>query len=171
MKRFAQMLLAAAVTLPICAFTVNQSNERSDQRAEASLALSQGFDKAGASEDARLAQMAGARDDWAMSASLSARSYKEEPDIRSEFNLATAYQRTGQGAKAVPLYLDLVDRGQFTQTREIASFDGLARQPMLPNLADESAARLQRMGVAADSRAPTTVAFDSRSSFPAVVSP
>jgi len=169
MRKFIPVLLVAAVTLPISAFSADQSNERSGQRAEAVQTLSRGFDKAGADEDARVAEMAGVRGDWAMSASLAARSYKEKPDIWNEFNLATAYQRTGQGAKAVPLYLDLVDRGQFTRTREIDSFDGEFQQPMLPNLADESALRLNRMGTAANSGAPTAAAFQDARNSPVVV--
>jgi len=69
-------------------------------------------------------QSAAARGDWNTALAFFQRSYREKPSLLNEFNLATAYQRTGRGDLAVPLYLDLVDRGQLTEVTPIENTNG-----------------------------------------------
>ena len=100
-----------------------------------------------AREDLLNSNSASQRNDWTLAASLAEKSYKAKPDMWNEFNLATAYQRSARGELAVPLYLDIVDRGQFVRTNPIPSLDGSRTTPMLPFMADEAALRLKKMGV------------------------
>jgi hypothetical protein len=144
-KRFISFVLGAASTLAISS-SAFAAPEYLSERADASHALSRGFDRNEADEDARQANLASQRGDWAISVSFAERSYRENPSIRDEFNLATAYEHMGRGDLAVPLYIDLVDRGQYTQTVPIDNFYGLPQSPMLANLADEAASRLKRLG-------------------------
>ena len=80
-------------------------------------------------------------------APFSQRSYQQKPDLFNEFNLATAYQHTGNNALAIPLYLDLVERGQYTPTASILNADGTMPPPMLATISLESAKRLGVLGV------------------------
>ena len=152
MKQLISVMLGAACALAISGFAFAAPDENLSERADASQVLSRGFDKNEASEDSRQAEMASQRGDWAVSASFAERSYRENPDIRDEFNLATAYEHIGQGGKAVPLYIDLVERGQFTKTQLIDNYDGLPQSPLLPVIADEAALRLNRMSAQTASR-------------------
>ena len=88
---------------------------------------------------------------------------KNGRDIINEFDLATAYQRTDRNALAVPLYIDLLDRGRHTRTVPVENFDRSMPPPMLPTLADEAALRLRNMGV-------TTGLGNVHSEYPALAS-
>jgi hypothetical protein len=91
-------------------------------------------------------QAAAARGDWGTALSFFERSYREKPSILNEFNLATAYQRTGKGELAVPLYLDLVDRGQSTEATPVQNRNGSFDQKSpARDIADEARERLIRM--------------------------
>jgi hypothetical protein len=91
-------------------------------------------------------QAAAARGDWNTALAFFERSYREKPSILNEFNLATAYQRTGKGALAVPLYLDLVDRGQSTEATPVQNRNGSFDQKTpARDIADEARERLIRM--------------------------
>ena len=91
-------------------------------------------------------QSAAARGDWSTALAFFQRSYREKPSLLNEFNLATAYQRTGRGDLAVPLYLDLVDRGQQTEVTPIENTNGSFDQKApASDIADEARERLIRM--------------------------
>ena len=91
-------------------------------------------------------QTAAAKGDWNTALSFFARSYREKPSILNEFNLATAYERTGQGALAVALYLDLVDRGRLTEATPVQNANGTFDQKApASDIADEARDRLIRM--------------------------
>jgi len=91
-------------------------------------------------------QSAAARGDWNTALAFFQRSYREKPSLLNEFNLATAYQRTGRGDLAVPLYLDLVDRGQLTEVTPIENTNGSFDQKApASDIADEARERLIRM--------------------------
>jgi len=91
-------------------------------------------------------QSAAARGDWNTALAFFQRSYREKPSLLNEFNLATAYQRTGRGDLAVPLYLDLVDRGQQTEVTPIENTNGSFDQKApASDIADEARERLIRM--------------------------
>jgi hypothetical protein len=91
-------------------------------------------------------QTVAARGDWTMALAFFERSYREKPSILNEFNLATAYQRTGQGALAVPLYLDLIDRGRLTEVTPVQNSNGSFDQKApASDIADEARERLIRM--------------------------
>ena len=92
------------------------------------------------------AEVASQRGDWHESARLAEISYRAKPDLWNEFNLATAYQHTGRSAEAIPLYIDLTERGQFARSYPLYSYDRSWPAPMLPFLADEAAHRLDKMG-------------------------
>ena len=92
------------------------------------------------------AEVASQRGDWNESARLAEISYRAKPDLWNEFNLATAYQHTGRGALAIPLYIDLTERGQYARTSPLYSNDRSWPAPMLPFMADEAAHRLAQMG-------------------------
>jgi hypothetical protein len=91
-------------------------------------------------------QTAATRGDWDVALAFFERSYREKPSILNEFNLATAYQRTGQGALAVPLYLDLIDRGRLTEVTPVQNSNGTfdQKQPA-SDIADEARERLIKM--------------------------
>jgi hypothetical protein len=91
-------------------------------------------------------QTAAARGDWKTALAFFQRSYREKPSLLNEFNLATAYQRTGRGDLAVPLYLDLVDRGQQAEVTPIENRNGSFDQKApAADIADEARERLIRM--------------------------
>lgn len=92
------------------------------------------------------AEVASQRGIWNESARLAEISYRAKPDLWNEFNLATAYQHTGRSAEAIPLYIDLTERGQFARSYPLYSYDRSWPAPMLPFLADEAAHRLNQMG-------------------------
>jgi len=115
----------------------------SDNEQEA-LARSEAASQAPA--DLLYGQSAAARGDWNTALAFFQRSYREKPSLLNEFNLATAYQRTGRGDLAVPLYLDLVDRGQQTEVTPIENTNGSFDQKApASDIADEARDRLIRM--------------------------
>lgn len=146
MNRFVSITLAAASALAMSSYA-SAAPLYLSERADAAQQLNRGLDKNQADEDGRQANLASQRGDWAVSRAFAERSYQEDPSIRVEFNLATAYERTGRGDLAVPLYIDLVDRGQYTKTAALDNFYNLPASPMLANLADEATFRLARLGV------------------------
>ena len=81
-----------------------------------------------------------------MSARLANKSYREQPDVWNEFNLATADSHIGRNDLAEPLYVDLIGRGQFVDLNPVQNFDGSWPAPMLGTVAQESNRRLDRMG-------------------------
>jgi len=110
----------------------------------AALARSESFSQAPA--DLLYGQTAAARGDWNTALAFFQRSYREKPSLLNEFNLATAYQRTGHGDLAVPLYLDLVDRGQQAEATPIENTNGSFDQKApASDIADEARERLIRM--------------------------
>jgi hypothetical protein len=99
-----------------------------------------------APSDLIFGQGAAARGDWNTALAFFERSYREKPSILNEFNLATAYQRTGQGALAVPLYLDLIDRGRLTEVTPVQNANGSFDQKApASDIADEARERLIKM--------------------------
>jgi hypothetical protein len=79
------------------------------------LAQDQGqvFDAQAAARAKSLAVRAAALGDWPAAAALLEKVYRNDPSLGNEFNLATAYARTGQTTLAVPLYVDVAKNGQF----------------------------------------------------------
>jgi hypothetical protein len=67
--------------------------------------------------------------DWAAATPLFEKAYAAHPDVTNQFNLATAYQNTGQTAKAIQLYEAVVLDGQFTITTPITA-PGVAADPL-----------------------------------------
>jgi hypothetical protein len=61
-------------------------------------------------------QSAALKFDWVTATPFFEQAYAAHPDVTNEFNLATAYQSTGQNAKAIPLYEDVVENGKYTLT-------------------------------------------------------
>jgi tetratricopeptide (TPR) repeat protein len=110
------------------------------------VALARGESASQAPADLIYGQSAAARGDWNTALAFFQRSYREKPSLLNEFNLATAYQRTGRGDLAVPLYLDLVDRGQQTEVTPIENTNGSFDQKApASDIADEARERLIRM--------------------------
>jgi hypothetical protein len=89
--------------------------------------------------------------DWVAATPLFERAYADHPDVTNEFNLATAYENTGQNAKAIPLYEGVVKDGKYTLTNtgvfgqthpaDMARAPGSQRS----DLSAEAAARLASM--------------------------
>lgn len=132
-------VFALLLTAPGCAALPRLSD--SEQEA---LARSENASQAPA--DLIYGQGAAARGDWDTALAFFQRSYREKPSLLNEFNLATAYQRTGRGDLAVPLYLDLVDRGQQTEVTPIENRNGSFDQKApASDIADEARERLIRM--------------------------
>ena len=145
MNRFVPALLAAVSALAVSGFTAAAPVSNAKPFPSHSSATTNVGDKA--QTDLLAAEVAAQRGDWSQSANLAEASYRSKPDVWNEFNLATAYQHTRRGGMSVPLYLDLVDRGQFARTRPIFNDNGTLPTPMLPYIADEAAHRLNQMGV------------------------
>jgi len=89
--------------------------------------------------------------DWVAATPLFEQAYAAHPDVTNEFNLATAYENTGQNAKAIPLYEGVVKDGKYTLT-DTGVFGqthpaDMARAPgsQRSDLSAEAAARLARM--------------------------
>ena len=157
MNRFVSGLLIAASVFAVSGFTALPSPASSN----AGSVPFRSTLSSNAGDQARVdlldADVASQRGDWNLSADLAEKSYRAKPDLINEFNLATAYQHTHRGALAVPLYVDLVDRGQYTRTAPIYSYDGRWPAPMLPFIADEAAHRLNQMGVPTTLEAPASM--------------
>jgi hypothetical protein len=162
-SRFVPVIFAAVSAIALCAFDSGPDSALLQERADATQALNRGFDRNESQGDLLDAESAGARGDWVVSAALAEQSYKERPDIINEFDLATAYQHTDRNALAVPLYIDLLDRGRHTRTVPVENFNRSMPPPMLPTLADEAALRLRNMGV-------TTGLGNTHGEFPALAS-
>lgn len=83
--------------------------------ATSALAQDQGgtFDAKAAARAKSMAVRAAALGDWTAVAALLEKVYRNDPSLGNEFNLATAYARTGQTALAIPLYEEVARKGQF----------------------------------------------------------
>ncbi len=70
--------------------------------------------------------------------------YRTDPSLANEFNLATTYARAGEVNLAIPLYMDVAKKGQFTSARAI--FDRKDQDPKAPkasfNYSDEALRRI-----------------------------
>lgn len=95
--------------------------------------------------DAADAQSAGNKGNWALETSNSEKAYAVNPTVMNEFNLATGYQNTGQNAKAMTLYQDLVSKGQYTKMNPGRNDDATPVAASDGNMADESARRIELM--------------------------
>src|SRR5580698_5802624 len=110
MKNLLPVFAAVAGALAISACAFNAPGERVAEEGRADKAMDSTFSSDNASDDLTQAEMAGTRGDWNVSAQLGEKSYREQPTIWSEFNLATAYQHIGRKDLAEPLYVNLVER-------------------------------------------------------------
>ena len=124
MKRFISTLVAigslAALAAPALAM---------DQEATHKLEVN--------SEEAMLAG------DWNSATAMAGRAYREDPNLKTEFNLATAYEHSGQAALAIPLYQDLARRGQFVDTQALYDYrSGVRPDRVVFNYAGEANRRL-----------------------------
>lgn len=129
----ALIVLSACADLPSLSDTPEEALHRPESAAQAPADLIYG-------------QAVAAHGDWNAALAFFQRSYREKPSILNEFNLATAYQRTGQGALAVPLYLDLIDRGGSTEVTPIQNTDeSFDQKAPASDIADEARDRLIRM--------------------------
>jgi hypothetical protein len=145
MNRLIPALLAAASALAISACAFNVPGEKLQERADAARALDRGVVQGNSVDDMHSAQMAAARGDWPVSVALGEQSYRENPSIWNEFNLATAYQNTGHAGQAIPLYTNLIDRGRFIALTPVQNFDGSWPPPMAATVSEEAQARLNRL--------------------------
>jgi hypothetical protein len=149
MSRLFRLLTVSSALLALGACAYNQPGAEANLRAKADRAWARGPDLAESQ-----------RGDWKVALEFSERSYKQTPDIINEFNLATAYQRTGNNALAIPLYIDLEERGQYTPLATLLNYDGtLPKHVMLRTVSLEAAARLKPLDVDAGQR--TTIALAS----------
>ena len=80
------------------------------------------FDAQAAARAKSLAVRAAALGDWPAVAALLEKGYRDDPSLGNEFNLATAYARTGQVSLAIPLYEDVARRGQFNSARVLYEY-------------------------------------------------
>lgn len=82
--------------------------------------------------------------DWNSATAMAGRAYREDPNLRTEFNLATAYEHTGQVGLAIPLYQDLAQRGQFVDTQALYDYrSGIRPERVRYSYAGEANRRLQ----------------------------
>ncbi len=133
MKRFIPILIAIASAAAIASPVLAQDQ----QAAPAGNSASQ------TEVQSELAMRAG---DWNSAAALSGQSYRENPTLRNEFNLATAYVHTGQPALAIPLYADVARSGHFTETQALYDYHSRARPGRVQfNYADEANRRLDML--------------------------
>jgi hypothetical protein len=149
------------------ALDFNPPGARLMEEHNGAVAMNAVFDPDSSDADLIQAEMAGARGDWVMSALLANKSYKEQPDIWNEFNLATADQHIGRNDLAEPLYVDLITRGQFVTLDPVQNFDGSWPTEMLGTVAQESNHRLDRMGYGGNG----TVSSDSVGPYPTLGGP
>lgn len=96
-----------------------------------------------AQRDLADANSAASRRNWVQSTAFAERAYAANPTVTTKFNLANAYQRTGQLAKASALYEDVVAEGEFTPSNPVAFVDGTTDPNMLSPLSDEAARRVK----------------------------
>lgn len=90
-------------------------------------------------------ESAGMKGDWAAAVPLFEQAYGAHPDVISQFNLATAYENTGQTAKAITLYEAVVIDGDYTQTNLLAATGGVAEPNQAPDLSAEATNRMAIM--------------------------
>ncbi len=115
--------------------------------ATSALAQDQGqvFDAAAAARAKSLAVRAAALGDWPAVAALLEKVYRNDPSLGNEFNLATAYARTGQATLAIPLYEDVARKGQFNSATALYEYRGEI-DPRTPrrnfNYSDEALRRI-----------------------------
>jgi hypothetical protein len=147
-----RVLAAGFALIAVSACTYDDAGYDANQTAKSDRALARGPDLADAHSDELQGEMAAERSDWKMTLAFSERSYQQTPDLINEFNLATAYEHTGSSALAIPLYIDLVERGQYTLTQPGLNSDGTNPTPMLRTISLESAKRLGRMDLDATQR-------------------
>jgi hypothetical protein len=89
------------------------------------------------------AQQAALDDNWTAVVSLAGKAYRESPSLNNEFNLATAYTRTGQMALAIPLYADVAANGRYSEVTVLYDYRSGTRPPRVQyNIADEANRRL-----------------------------
>jgi len=143
---FVRVLAAGAALISLSACTYYDANYDAKQAAKADRAFARGPDLADAHSDEREGEWAAERGDWKTTLAFSERSYRQTPDLVNEFNLATAYEHTGSNALAIPLYIDLVERGQYTLTAPLLNSDGTVPAPMQRTISMESAKRLDLLG-------------------------
>jgi len=111
------------------------------------LAQDQGevFDAQAAARARSLAVRAAALGDWPAVTALLEKVYRNDPSLGNEFNLATAYTRTGQTALAIPLYEDVAKKGQFNSATALYQYRDEA-DPRTPrrsfNYSDEALRRI-----------------------------
>ena len=148
-----RLLAAGSAFIAVSACTFDHASFDANQSAKADRALARGPDLADAHTDELSGEGAATRGDWKMALAFSERSYRQTPDLINEFNLATAYGNTGSNASAIPLYIDLVERGQNTLTHSLMNSDGTKPRPMLLTISMESARRLGTMNLNATQRA------------------
>jgi hypothetical protein len=146
MFKFAQLLAAGSALIALSACTYDNAHFDANESAKADRTFARGPDPANARRDEFEGEMAAQSGDWKLTLAFSERSYQQTPDLNNEFNLATAYEHTGNNALAIPLYIDLVDRGEYTLTHSMLNADGTMPHPMLRTISMESARRLGRLG-------------------------
>jgi hypothetical protein len=98
-----------------------------------------------ASRDEANGEMAGMRGDWAAATPMFEKAYAEHPDVVSEFNLATAYENTGQNDKAIALFEVVVIDGYYTESRLLTPAGGVAEPNAAIYLSDEATNRMAVM--------------------------
>lgn len=165
MKSILPVFIAIAGAFAIssaCAADFNPPSERLAEQNSATDAMNAGFNNENAATDLVQAELAGARGEWRVSAQLAAKSYREQPNIWNEFNLATAYEHIGRRDLAEPLYVNLVERGTFVGLNPVQNFDGSWPAPMLETVAKEASRRLDKMGYGSKG----TVASDTIGPYP-----
>src|SRR5579863_2073033 len=119
MFNFVRLLAAGSALIAVSACAYNNPSFDAKEAAKADRTFARGPDRANARRDEFEGEMAAQSGDWKMTLAFSEWSYQQTPDLNNEFNLATAYQHTGNNALAIPLYIDLVNRGQFTLTHSM----------------------------------------------------
>ena len=152
MFHFARLLAAGTALIAVSACAYDNPSYDAKEPTRADQAFARGPDLTNARSDEFQGEVAAQSGNWKLTLAFSQRSYQQKPDLFNEFNLATAYQRTDNIALAIPLYLDLVERGQYTATHSMLNADGTLPPPMLRTISMESAKRLGVLGVR-----PTTI--------------
>jgi tetratricopeptide (TPR) repeat protein len=103
------------------------------------------FDAQAAARAKSLAVRAAALGDWPSVTALLEKVYRNDPNLGNEFNLATAYARTGQTERAVRLYEDVAKKGQFNSAVALYEYRSEANPLKLRrsfNYSDEALRRI-----------------------------
>lgn len=130
MRRFASLFLSlvAIGAAPASAFAQNHD---------------QTFDAAAAARASVQARRAAAIGDWPTVAKQLEEAYRADPSIANEFNLATAYAKTGQISLAIPLYTEVARKGQFTMATALFDRgDDQTKRPRSFTYSDEALRRI-----------------------------